>query len=1123
MRIWLDRVIVALMLVAVQAVSANGEPDGREAEYIRLRVLIGEQKFAEAGTLCRDLIARFPDYVYLYETLPEIALYAQEMDAAVKFFEQRIEDGTNLELSYFGLGTVYFNMSAYRQAALCFDRAIALGISAPECYRNFVYAYERMEGLDASIRFFSSLCHHDPQNPNLWYAVALAYWSKRDYPAVLKNISQALAQKPTEPKYSQAKAALLLLMGQTKEGSLLTSSLLTQARTFNDLSGLQFLSSYEVLRQDREKRPLLDNDLARQSLETAQRFGQFRWIGWWYERLANLEYSRSMYAEAVMHSQVAIDASQKSADNQLALDALIREVESSMDLGNYEWALKCAYKELEVSNGEKDNVRIARAFSDLAWIYHELGVDDIAMDYAIEALAISENIKATNEVLMRVYATLGLIYEAVGNHESALANFVASDNLIPEGGVWVPQRAVSHGNIGRVFLNSGNLKAAEEHFSEEQRLSKQASFSREEAYSLVNIGDCALRLKRNNKAKAAYLNAHQLSQRIAQKPTLLASALGLARLASKLHINSEAIAWYDSAFTVAESMGLIWEERLLGDLRRDFLEEDLRKYISLLVKQRRYIQAFNSLERYRFSNHFVGTIAYARFLQPNFELHESTRLAIDSIVNQVRHDWLCTKIPKPDEMANGSKYDLNLVATAVLKEIEMRRCLSDLVVRMRESSDCLRPKLAKLKDVSATIKSRYQRVVEYLLDEESSLAFIVGQDTLQVVELKIGRMEVEKLVERIASVFSGGKVAAHPWIATFANFDPKGCAEAYTKLLEPVLQTIPSVRELTIIPDGVLVGVPFECFMPKLGPGGSFAGGTFVVEKLAINYSLTATAMVMSSANSTAATRALLAVGNPNPNGQIPDLWKGDTLPPALLRPARDLPPLPGAEKEMHAIENEFGADATILANGNATKSMLKALISDYLIVHIAAHSSSHQAGSPTSAIYLSPDKTEQCSGILTASELSNIGLNARLVVLSSCNTVKFSGGVDEAGFVRNLLAAGVPSIVGCLWSADDNSTALLMSSFYHHLREGEGVACALQKAKLDLIRSGRMDPYYWASFVLVGDPSPVDMPPPRTAYGEGWRFAWLMVAFATASLVVFRKQRKAAGKPGAFISVSAK
>jgi CHAT domain-containing protein len=375
---------------------------------------------------------------------------------------------------------------------------------------------------------------------------------------------------------------------------------------------------------------------------------------------------------------------------------------------------------------------------------------------------------------------------------------------------------------------------------------------------------------------------------------------------------------------------------------------------------------------------------------------------------------------------------------------------------------------------------------------------------MQVVRLRIGRTDMERLLERIANVFSGNDEAGHSWSANFANFDVKACAEAYRRILQPILQLVPTVDELTIVPDGILAGIPFECFVTEEAPGAVFSKGCFIVEKLALNYSSTATSLTYHGRVDRRASQALLAVGNPDMNGAVSELWNGDTLPPALLKSIHGLPSLPGAEREIHAIQNEFEGKATILLGRDASKTKVKSLITDYTIVHIAAHTSINQECPMRSAIYLAPDGESVLPGVLRASELSGSDINARLVVLSSCNTIKFSEGVDAAGFVRGLSDAGVPSVVGSLWSADDNSTELLMARFYHYLWVGEGIARALQRAKIDLISSGKADPFYWAPFILVGDPSPIDIPPMSPKQSESWPFAGILAAFVSLALLVY-------------------
>ena len=56
-----------------------------------------------------------------------------------------------------------------------------------------------------------------------------------------------------------------------------------------------------------------------------------------------------------------------------------------------------------------------------------------------------------------------------------------------------------------------------------------------------------------------------------------------------------------------------------------------------------------------------------------------------------------------------------------------------------------------------------------------------------------------------------------------------------------------------------------------------------------------------------------------------------------------------------------------------------------------------------------------------------------------------------------------------------DDSTALLMAELYaSRVKRGEGVAAALRKAQMKLIRGPSYrtrHPYFWASFVLLGNP----------------------------------------------------
>ncbi len=69
------------------------------------------------------------------------------------------------------------------------------------------------------------------------------------------------------------------------------------------------------------------------------------------------------------------------------------------------------------------------------------------------------------------------------------------------------------------------------------------------------------------------------------------------------------------------------------------------------------------------------------------------------------------------------------------------------------------------------------------------------------------------------------------------------------------------------------------------------------------------------------------------------------------------------------------------------------------------------------------------------------------------------------------LVMAGAESQVTSLWQVDDIATRDLMVDYYKRLQKGEGRGEALRNAQLVMLKStDRSHPYYWASFIQLGD-----------------------------------------------------
>jgi len=226
-----------------------------------------------------------------------------------------------------------------------------------------------------------------------------------------------------------------------------------------------------------------------------------------------------------------------------------------------------------------------------------------------------------------------------------------------------------------------------------------------------------------------------------------------------------------------------------------------------------------------------------------------------------------------------------------------------------------------------------------------------------------------------------------------------------------------------------------------------------------------------------------------------------------------------------------FGADAS---EAELDRLAASGELGEFGFIHLATHGVIDEAIPLRSAVILTqtglPDPLEQVlhkkpvfDGRLTAREIQRgWDLKAELVTLSACETAlgRDAGGEGFVGFTQALLMSGARSVCLSLWKVDDTATALLMQRFYasllgrrtglsrplpkaEALAEAKGWLRGLTRedvAKLAASLSGGearskgaekrkeatpglnvsagpgddhpyAHPYYWAAFVLVGDP----------------------------------------------------
>ena len=375
-------------------------------------------------------------------------------------------------------------------------------------------------------------------------------------------------------------------------------------------------------------------------------------------------------------------------------------------------------------------------------------------------------------------------------------------------------------------------------------------------------------------------------------------------------------------------------------------------------------------------------------------------------------------------------------------------------------------------------------LLEFFLGTESSFLFVLTRQRLTVQRLPTIQA-LEPLVRRMRAAISQDGFLSGKRYAEDAY-------ELYRTLLLPVVPAIQDKPHLLVVPDGVLHLLPFEALLTERVPG---AGAPrrdlpYLIRQRSVSYvpSSSVLALLQAERQPEWLPGAKLFVGFADPDhGQAREGQSSSGCEPVkaleattgatrLPRDLGRLPPLPAARQEVCRIAGLFpSGEAVVFAGAGATEENIKSstLISSTHSLHFATHGTLDETNPELSGLELAHSSSSE-DGLLQVREIFNLRLHADLVVLSACQSGlgREVSGEGLIGMSRAFLSAGAGSLVVSLWPVDDESTADLMVSFYHTLRETRDKSAALRHAKLELIEhSPYYHPYYWAPFVLIGRP----------------------------------------------------
>jgi CHAT domain-containing protein len=751
-----------------------------------------------------------------------------------------------------------------------------------------------------------------------------------------------------------------------------------------------------------------------------------------------------------------------------------------------------------------DSPEVAPQLNNLAALYQRQERYADAEPLFRRSLAIREkSLSRDHPDLGQSLNNLATNYEKQGRHADSAPLFRRS--------LAIYQKALGpeHPAVATLLNNLGQVDKVQGRYADAEPLIRRSLAIREKvlvsdhpdvARSLNNLADLYERQGRYAEAEPLYQRALAVRERAVgpDHPDTATSANNLA-------------SFYQAEGRPAEALPLV--QRLIASGRAQLraalpvLAEAQRQ--QLLPAEQALDQALDAIQR---STQSSAASAVNKL---------AVRLAAgnDRLAELVRRDQ--------DLAAEADALDKAIVA-AVSKERSKRdvaaeqRARARLAVISTERASLQKTLSAEFPDYAAlsnplpvtgkeiqSLLSGDEAMVLFAVTEKESYVFAITRERFDWKPLPLG---AEVLSRKIAA-FRRGLDIAHASDASGKSglFDLALAHDLYATLLGPVEALIRDKRSLLVAPTGALTALPFHLLVteqPAAAIPEKFDGyrdAAWLLKRQAVSVlpSVASLKSLRGFARRDQAVKPMTGFGDPlfDPSqaggdkrtaantaargvvaGGYADFWRGAGV--DRVRLAQALPPLPDTADELNAVAKDLGVAASDIHLGSdASETTLKRMrLADYRIVYFATHGlvagDVKGLAEPSLALSIPAQPSELDDGLLTASEVAQLKLNADWVVLSACNTIAGDKPGAEAlsGLARAFFYAGARALLVTHWSVDSAAATRLTTSTFDHLRADPklGRAEALRRAMLgylsDPASPANAYPGFWGPFALIGE-----------------------------------------------------
>ena len=744
-------------------------------------------------------------------------------------------------------------------------------------------------------------------------------------------------------------------------------------------------------------------------------------------------------------------------------------------VGDYDRAVEMSQKSLEVAlkNLPENNRAVRWAYSKLGDQLSDLGRNTEAEIYSRKALelAVAHTGKVSSESGAFGY-NLSRVLHRMGRTEEAEALALNALEVVKQkppvntpdtiGIVWM--------ELGDLAFERGDLKQAEDRFH-------QGLASIEPLGIRGVVTRCAIQTRLSSlllvqgRRDAALETVRQALPYYRKEYPLYAKARLDAEMLEALILSRQGKA--NEAFKLARPLEEAMRERLLSAQltvreRAELAEvyrNNFARFADIALSAGQLDVAFDAVQLAGFSENAVNAHMMARRVSlPN---PRTQALFADLEATQA----LIFRLERERAFALGKSDEV--VADVQTQLAHARQTLVSLNAALNaevpDFKDLMQPSPMPLEIARASLGSKEALLMPVSVDDQFITMVLTPKGLIYDVA-PINRSVVRAYVESLRLSLKSGETGG-----AFDEVAALGLGQAI--FTDRNMRALKGIEDVAILGAGPVMRVPFALLLTRSGG----ATPAYAIRRFGFSVK---PALLMNPPPK-ALSSGFAGIGAPilgpeAPTFELPAsqaLFRGGKVDADLIRL---LPGLPLARTELERLRTALNEpDSLLILGDQANETTVKATALDrYGIVAFATHGlmGGDLKSLSEPALVLTPpeEATAEDDGLLTASEVAGLKLNAQWVILSACNSgaEREAGAGVYSGLAQGFIQAGGRNLLVSLWPVRDDVAEHLSVETVRFHKRGLSKSQALRRAMLNLMRNPRVDnasqPVIWAPFSLI-------------------------------------------------------